>query len=107
MIDRPILKPEDEINGRDTPLRAASVFQLIEELARRQNTSELEEPPQQWCDECKHFKTGTAWQVEHQRGYNPCTKRHQMNFYMPQPHGDPDTFGFFRPVCPDREEQQC
>ena len=91
------------MNPRDTPLREATMHQLVEELARRQNATTLEEPPHdRWCDECVHFRTGTT-QTVMRKDYNPCAKRHAMEFYTPQPWDSPDCFGYYTLVCADRE----
>lgn len=89
------------MKGRDTPLREATQVQLVEELARRLNENTRDDPPEQWCDNCVHFRTTTAACAQ-RPDYNPCSKKHKMSFYVPQPHDSPDTFGYYREVCPDR-----
>jgi hypothetical protein len=88
---------------RAVPLRDATVPQLVEELVRRQNAEQvLEEPPEQWCDDCVHFQCATGKYEAERPRFNPCQKKHSMDFYVPQPHDSPETFGYFRLVCPDR-----
>lgn len=88
---------------RDTPLRGATQEQLVEELARRLNENgRREAPPEQWCDDCVHFQHGTGRVVD-RKNYNPCKKRHQMQFYVPQPWDSPECFGYYVEVCADRE----
>lgn len=78
------------------------MHQLIEELARRQNAAVPDEPPHDhWCDDCAHFRTGTAHTVT-RKDFNPCVKRHTMEFYVPQDYEDPHTFGYYKLVCADR-----
>lgn len=88
------------MSGLDVLLRDATQAQLLEELVRRQNKATREQPPEQWCDDCVHFKASTTATEK----YNPCQKRHAMDFYFPQdfegPHG---TCGYYRTVCPDRK----
>lgn len=89
------------MSERDISLRSASISQLVEELARRHNASSMDEPPEAWCDDCANFRYAGS-ESEGRKSYNPCMKRHQMEFYMPQPHDSPETFGFYRLVCKDR-----
>jgi hypothetical protein len=90
------------MKGRDTPLREATQVQLVEELARRLNENVRDEPPEFWCDNCVHFRTTTGRALELKPHWNPCAKKHQVSFYVPQPHDSPDTFGYYVEVCPDR-----
>ena len=83
-------------------LAEATTAQLVEELARRMNRIARDEPPSHWCDECIYFRLGTRYQAE-RKDWNPCSKGHAMEFYVPQPHDGPETFGYFLDVCADRE----
>ena len=85
-------------------LRSYSTNQLIEELARRANGTPTAKP-EHWCHDCTHF---VAWydQVPMPRmkvfdSYNPCTKAHAMKFIAPD--AIDDDYGFYRPVCIDRD----
>lgn len=82
-------------------LSEATTAQLVEELARRMTRSERAEAPEAWCDDCAHFRYGTPAQVD-RKDWNPCAKRHTMQFYMPQGHDSPETFGYYVDVCADR-----
>lgn len=94
------------MGSRDIPLHMASVEQLVEELGRKLNAQhkDMADPPEQWCDECKHFRFLLPGE-DFRRERSPCMKKHPMDFYVPQPHDSPETFGYFRLVCPDREER--
>jgi hypothetical protein len=92
------------VNERDTPLRVATISQLVAELGRRLNEGELDEPPEAWCEDCVYFRAGTPSQVK-RKDWNPCANRHQMQFYTPRPADSPETFGYYRLGCPDRREQ--
>jgi quinolinate synthase len=86
-----------------------SVFteaELLEELVRRANNTEMVDI-KQWCEDCDHFKPWPAKHIAHMSDdYNPCKKKHEMKLYVPQDHEGPDGGGFYRPVCPDRQEKQ-
>lgn len=78
--------------------------ELLEELVRRKNAREKERKPDRWCDACANFK---VWGHENldkmPDDYNPCTKRHKMNFWLPA-HETDDDHGFYRRVCADRKD---
>jgi hypothetical protein len=85
-------------------LRRYTTNQLIEELARRAN-GKTTERPEHWCHECSHF---VAWldrvprpRRECPENYNPCAKGHAMRFMAPEEIDD--EYGFFLPVCADRD----
>jgi len=73
--------------------------ELIEELARRRNTREINKP-ERWCVDCKNFTTWNG-KGDPPNDYNACIKGHKMNFAMPEGYTD-DEFGFYRRVCVDR-----
>lgn len=86
-------------------LRRYSTSQLIEELARRANCVTTQKP-RHWCHDCNNF---VAWcdkvpapRKECLENYNPCTKGHAMRFMVPEEYDD--EYGFYLPVCADREQ---
>lgn len=90
--------------GNPHLLYSYSTQQLIEELARRANAVPTKKP-RHWCHDCKNF---VAWcdkkpppRIDCPDDYNPCTKGHEMKFMVPQ--GYDDDYGFYLPVCSDRE----
>ena len=84
---------------RRRALAAASVDELLEELARRRSTRDQERPVDNWCHDCGHF---TTWDGagDAPEGFNACGKGHQMQFRIPVDYGD--AWGFYRRVCADR-----
>lgn len=90
---------------RSIPIHLASVEQLVEELGRRLNEPKPREAPEEWCDSCQHFKFDLPGVPGNDRR-NPCMRKHRMDFYVPQPHDSPETFGYFRLVCPDRTQRE-
>ena len=88
--------------GSGIPIHLATAAQLLEELARRLNEAERAEAPEQWCDDCVNFRYGTDAEAK-KKGWSPCAKRHAMQFYLPQPHDSPETFGYYVEVCADRK----
>ncbi|WP_089415350.1 hypothetical protein [Vitreoscilla filiformis] len=94
------------MSGDAWNLREYSTQQLIEELARRANEQPTNKP-EHWCHECTHFVT---WYDQHPMPrkecpdtYNPCTKGHAMKFLPPEDYDD--EYGFYLPVCVDRDLQ--
>lgn len=84
---------------RRRALSAATVDELLEELARRRSTRDQERSVDSWCDDCGHFKTWTG-EGDAPAGFNPCSKGHTMQFRAPADYGD--AWGFYRRVCGDR-----
>ena len=85
-------------------LRRYTTNQLIEELARRANGNATAQP-EHWCHDCTHF---VAWcdkapmpRKDCPESYNPCTKSHAMKFMAPEEIDD--EYGFYLPVCADRD----
>ena len=91
--------------GNPMRLRQFSRHQLIEELARRANEAPTAKP-ERWCHDCTHFVAWLDQDPPKRRdmpdGYNPCTKGHTMRFMAPEEIDD--EYGFYRPVCTDRDE---
>jgi len=90
--------------GNARRLYSYSTQQLIEELARRANAVPTKKP-RHWCHDCRHF---VAWcdkkpapRIDCPDDYNPCTKGHEMKFMAPD--GYDDDYGFYLPVCSDRD----
>lgn len=81
------------------PLREATEDELPEELARRRNARQTERVSK-FCHECAHFVPND----DADDSYNPCSKKHTMNFQMPEgyPEAD-DDWGFYRRICADRQ----
>ncbi len=77
-------------------LEQFSDIQLLEELARRVKLREEENEPENWCDNCRHFKYPKT-----ENGNVRCVKKHKMKFWMPK--GYTDDFGYYVDFCPDRE----
>ncbi len=73
--------------------------ELIYELLRR-FVGKPAEPPEEWCEDCIHFKVWTKAK-DPPNDYNPCGRRHATEFWMPvgmDPHAPG---GFFRKHCTD------
>lgn len=85
-------------------LSEATQIQLVEELGRRLIAPKREDPPDLWCDDCRHFQSGTKAMVA-LRSFKPCAKKHELQFYVPQDHDSPETFGYYRDGCTDRVER--
>ncbi len=85
--------------SRGIPIHLATAAQLLEELAKRMRDGSQPEPPEQWCDDCVHFR----YSATVSKAWNPCAKKHAMQFYVPQPHDSPETYGYYVEVCADRE----
>lgn len=85
--------------ARRRALSAASVDELLEELARRRSTRDQERPVDSWCHDCGHFQTWTGM-GDAPRDFNACSKGHAMQFRVPADYGD--AWGFYRRVCADR-----
>jgi len=78
--------------------------QLLEELARRYNNSNIElEDIRHWCHDCGNFKPWNRATAA-MKNYNPCTKKHAMKLYVPKEHDSPEYGGFYLLVCTDRKE---
>lgn len=96
----------NERSDMDDPmrLRRYSTNQLIEELARRANGARTEKP-QHWCHDCTHYVVWNDKVPAPRKGcpddYNPCTKGHEMRFMAPEEYDD--EYGFYLPVCADRD----
>jgi hypothetical protein len=84
---------------KEIPVHLATTAQLLEELALRMREGSQPEPPEQWCDDCAHFR----YSATQSKTWNPCAKKHAMQFYFPQPHDSPETFGYYFEACVDRE----
>jgi hypothetical protein len=83
-------------------LQQFTTDELLEELVRRrtQKAKDLDGVPS--CEDCKHFRfwtnTGDA-----PRSYNPCAKKMQMSFDMPEEWEGPHAGnGYYRRVCQHR-----
>lgn len=79
--------------------------ELIEELARRKNDRKLVhiKDVRYWCDDCANFVPYVK-SNDVRLSYNPCKKKHRMEFSYPEKDGDPtEGYGFYRLVCADRE----
>lgn len=84
-------------------LRGYTTAQLIEELVRRENGRETSKP-KHWCHDCTNYVTwidGKTPSMKMPEDYNPCQKRHEMKFMVPEDYGD--EYGFYRRVCADRD----
>ena len=81
-------------------LAAYSDEALLEELVRRKNGRSNREP-ENWCDECHNFKHW-AGKGDPPDTFNPCKKKHEMQFWMPADYEMPH--GFYRMVCGDRDD---
>jgi len=84
------------------PLRAFTDDQLLTELMRRRNTKAVE-APEHWCHDCARFVT---WDQAPRKGqmpdnFNPCTRKHEMQFNAPAEIDD--EYGFYRTICVDRK----
>lgn len=75
--------------------------ELLAELVRRENLPR-DEQLAPWCEDCAQFKP-YAGSGEVPPRYNPCSRGHRMNFWVPQPWESPETFGHYRPVCEHRK----
>lgn len=84
------------------PLELYSLDELLEEIVIRQNATPTARP-QQWCDDCRQFQ---PWQHagEAPARYNPCRKKHTMQFLAPVEIGD--AWGHYRRVCADRAPRE-
>ena len=82
-------------------LRDYSDDDLLAELLRRRNAKESEEPIEHWCHDCIQFK-GNPRATD---TYNPCQKKHVMNFHFPEEWESPEDNGFYRRACPDFVER--
>ncbi len=82
-------------------LTAFSDDELLEEILRRKNKSEHEDPERQWCDDCHNFRHYGFIEAMPDN-YNPCSKGHKMSFHCPD--SPSDEFGYYRRVCLDRED---
>ena len=79
--------------------------QLIEELARRANAKGTTQPAH-WCHDCRKHITwadGPTPDLPMPDSYNACSAGHEMKFKEPDDYGD--EYGFYRQVCPDRDEE--
>lgn len=77
--------------------------ELLEELVRRRNIA-ADEKPKQWCEDCKNFVCWTE-KNDPPDGYNPCSKKHEMKFFMPECPAV-EACGFYRTICSDRHSVQ-
>jgi len=75
--------------------------ELIEELARRRNARQVSKPDR-WCCDCANFRYWKG-RGEPPDDYNPCQKKHVMEFVVPEDYCDED-YGYYRRVCADRTE---
>jgi hypothetical protein len=77
--------------------------ELFEEIVRRRNGAKSSRMPARWCEECLNFRT---WEEKSDppKGYNPCSKKHQMEFHTPTSWQSPECFGHYRTICTDRQE---
>ena len=77
--------------------------ELLEEIVRRRNSNKSNRQPARWCEECLNFRT---WSEKSQvpADYNPCSKKHQMDFHTPTAWQSPECFGHHRTICTDRQE---
>ena len=83
-------------------LAAFSTDELLAEIVRRRNEQRaVEDESLPWCHDCAHFKAWTK-DMNPPSSYNPCAKRHRMEFKEPEAWQSPESFGFFRRVCSDR-----
>lgn len=82
-----------------TRLSLYSVDELLRELARRRITKGHEYQSAPWCHDCGHFQTW-AGKGDAPASFNPCIKRHVMQFRVPSDYGD--EWGFYRRDCRDR-----
>ena len=90
----------DKIDRR-TSLASFTSSELLDELARRlANTAPAGSTRDTilWCEHCANFETNP----HADESYNPCAKRHEMEFMNPNDYNDSDEWGFFRTVCVDR-----
>ena len=76
--------------------------QLLEELVRRRNNAKPRQPAR-WCEECLHYRHWAS-PSDMPADYNPCQKRHRMEFHTPTKWQDADCFGHYRIICTDRQE---
>jgi hypothetical protein len=94
------MKVEREPSSK--PFSHFSTDELLAEIIRRRNARATRGPIVQ-CDKCAHFVPSETEYAND--AYNPCAKKHEMSFRMPDPEAGPldDDWGFFRRVCADRE----
>jgi len=87
--------------GVSKPLVSFTDDELLEEIIRRRNARDRDGPEVKWCDECRRF---VPWRdgLNVPENYNPCANRHAMKFRSPAGYNAP--FGFYRTLCPDRQE---
>lgn len=78
--------------------------QLIAELMRREN-AKVRLVIENFCDDCINFRPWNRDVGIMPDEYNPCSKRHKMNFKLPEGHDDPHggNFGFYLNCCPDSD----
>lgn len=69
---------------------------LLTEIVRRRNLEETEQPIENWCEDCAHFKFSKS----DRDTANNCSKKHVMLFRVPDDW--PEEYGFYRRVCSDR-----
>ena len=77
--------------------------ELLEEIVRRRNSTKRNRQPARWCEECLNFRTWSE-KGSAPADYNPCSKKHQMDFYTPTAWQSPECFGHYRTICTDRQE---
>jgi hypothetical protein len=75
---------------------------LLAELVRRRNAEREAAPIERWCHDCTQFKCNPKAGDK----YNPCQKRHEMSFHLPEDRESPEDSGFYRRACPDFEQCQ-
>ena len=74
--------------------------ELLRRSTARKQADERALAPRRWCDECANFEVWTDLNSASPASYNPCAKRHQMQFQIPE---DVSVeWGFYRRVCADR-----
>lgn len=87
-------------------LKSFTDTELLEELLRRKNASKSKRRPKHWCEDCQNFTSATAKMSEAQlEKYNPCSKGHVMDFYMPA-EWESIQAGYYRRGCADRNRIQ-
>ena len=69
---------------------------------REQRMRMASEKPHRWCEDCAHFRKAAAPAPD---SYNPCTRGHDMLFWMPECASDLE-WCYFKPRRADREERK-
>lgn len=91
----------NELRAR-APSRALSSFttdELFAEIVRRRRIETAGRRPETFCETCMHFVP----KPDASGDYNPCSKKHAMDFWMEADPVGPDVdCGFHRVACEDR-----